>query len=293
MTLFQLNCFQMLARCLNFTQASKELFITQPTLSRSIVALEEELGFPLFERTSRVVHLTNAGQVFYKECDNIMDALNHGIEQARLASEWTSGTIRVGLPNNSFSQRVIDILLELKKEYPGIDLQIVMRRPTELVNALDNDQVDIIIASGKPRSANICSLLFENSVDCVVLPVSHPLSDRKTIAMQELQNEKFILTSRTTSLVGYENVFLLASQAGFIPDVVHLARTVNEIITLVSLNVGISILYEDHKIEKATGVRFIPLQERHMFSRYLMWKKDGNKLVQLLVDQVERQLPLI
>ncbi len=291
MTLFQLTCFQTLAHYLNFTQAARELFITQPTLSRSISGLEEELGFPLFERTSRVVHLTPAGKVFRRECNSIMDALNHGIEQARLASELTSGTLRIGLPNNSFNQRIIDILLELKEKHPGIELQIIMQRPTELVSALDNDQADIIIASGKPRSANICSLLFEENIDCAVLPASHPLSGRESVAMQELRDEKFILTSRTTSLAGYENVFLLASQAGFIPNIVHLARTVNEILTLVSLNVGISVLYENHKLEKASNVVFIPLLEHHMFSRYLIWKRNGNPLAQVLVDLVEQQTP--
>ena len=75
-----LNNFRVLAEKLNFTTAAKALYMSQPSLSKSISRLESHLGFPLFERSTREVRLTPAGQSFYKDTVELIDLYEQAVQ---------------------------------------------------------------------------------------------------------------------------------------------------------------------------------------------------------------------
>ena len=91
-----LENFKVLAEKLNFTRAAKTLFMSQPSLSKSINRLEERLGFPLFERSTREVELTPAGRSFYKDTIELLDLYDQAVHRARAQSKHPDVSVKVG-----------------------------------------------------------------------------------------------------------------------------------------------------------------------------------------------------
>lgn len=92
----QIKCFLSVANLLNFTNAARECFISQQSLSQQISMMENELGFSLFTRNNRAVSLTSAGLVFLEEAKHISALYDKGVERSRAAAAGTLGSLSVG-----------------------------------------------------------------------------------------------------------------------------------------------------------------------------------------------------
>ena len=98
MTIAQMSHFYALCQSGSYTQAAKQLYITQPALSKSIAALESELNLRLVERSTRTVALTAAGEEFARACEEMLEVYRKGVNNARTAAGDISGLVRFGLP---------------------------------------------------------------------------------------------------------------------------------------------------------------------------------------------------
>ena len=97
----QLEYFKAVARSLNFTRAAEECHVAQPAISQQIRALENELGFDLFIRSTKGVNLTDAGRVYYHETIGVLDALERSVKRARAIADGVAGTLTVGISNSA------------------------------------------------------------------------------------------------------------------------------------------------------------------------------------------------
>lgn len=100
MTIAQMSHFYALCQSGSYTQAAKQLYITQPALSKSIAALESELNLRLVERSTRTVALTAAGEEFARACEEMLEVYRKGVNNARTAAGDISGLVRFGLPRD-------------------------------------------------------------------------------------------------------------------------------------------------------------------------------------------------
>ena len=98
MTIAQMSHFYALCQSGSYTQAAKQLYITQPALSKSIAALESELNLRLVERSTRTVALTAAGEEFARACEEMLEVYRKGVNNARTAAGDISGLVRFGPP---------------------------------------------------------------------------------------------------------------------------------------------------------------------------------------------------
>lgn len=284
MTIFQLECFWALAQSLNFTQAAAQQYITQPALSRSILALEQELGIVLVNRTRQRVSLTPAGQVFTAECRKMIDVYQSGVQRARLATEQLIGSVRLGVPNDSFEPLAVRLVRVVAARHPGVHIELKFNSPTALVRALDDDLVDIIVASGKPRTNGAQSILLQRREDCAVFPVGHPLAEREHVNFSELRHENFVVISRSSSVAGYESVITKASDAGFTPNIIWEADTVSSVLMQVACGMGVSVLYREHQRLCGDDVAFVPLTGCQPFDRHLIWKDNDDPCLATVVS---------
>lgn len=116
-----LEYFKYIAKYKNITSAAKQLYISQSTLSRHIMALENELGVKLFERNNKQVELTEAGRVFYSESDSFTNHMDSVIKSVQNAGKGHSGVLKITAPSNLyyFLSKPIAVM---KERYPGIRL---------------------------------------------------------------------------------------------------------------------------------------------------------------------------
>jgi len=115
-----LKYFQYIAKYKNITQAAKHLYISQSTLSRHIMTLENELGVKLFERNNKMVTLTEAGKILYKDSDSLIDHMDSLTKNVISAGKGHSGILKITAPKSMY--RILTKPLELARaEYPDIN----------------------------------------------------------------------------------------------------------------------------------------------------------------------------
>ncbi|MCD8354608.1 MAG: LysR family transcriptional regulator [Clostridiales bacterium] len=144
MTLKQLNCFLTVAETLNFARAAEKLYTTQPSVTRSIKSLEEELGVTLFSRHSRKVELTPAGSYLQDELRHMSQELNAAIQNTQKIHNQFSNEIRIGVTDLMELPYLPQTMQEFHEENPAISLQLHVKEFRELVQALIEEKLDLI-----------------------------------------------------------------------------------------------------------------------------------------------------
>lgn len=292
MTLNQIECFIVLAQQLNFTQAAEALFMAQPALSRTILALEREMDIQLFYRNSRSVSLTPAGQAFLKECPRILESHQRSLSAARLAQEGYRGEIMLGILRDAFDAAVVDIFQTVKQAYPEIHITVAAHSHSELYRRFSDGELDAIVDFGSSRPLeDIDSIVLRQDTQCVVLPSDSPLASAGHLRMDELKEEKFIAMSRVDSQPGHDFLWRMATDAGFIPNVVAEASHVPSLLVMVACGMGITTLTSDLAYLAQGRVVFVPLVGVPLSTHALVWHpNDTNPALPYFVDAVRQRM---
>ncbi len=284
MTMTQIYYFYILAKTGNFTRTSQQLYITQPTLSKSISALEDEIKVKLIERTTRSVELTPAGSCFAQACGKILEDYHIGLDQALAAAKLMIGTISFGLPLEQYQPQAVKLIRLIHEKYPGLKTQLHFFPGSGLLRAADHEGVDFVIASGRARNEKLKSLVLSHK-DCVaVLPYDHPLASEKEISFSQLRHEDMIAMSYKTFNAEFDAIVGLGIQCGFSPHVTFEATTIAELLMMVACGKGVSVLKADHQVVTGTQVAFVPLREKFSLDECLIWKDRGTPMQALVIN---------
>ncbi len=135
--------FYTVARTGNISRAAKELYISQPAISKSIQKLEENLGCKLFSRSSRGVHLTDEGQLLFGHVMEAFNTLNLGEEKLKKSIELGVGHLKIGVSTTLCKYMLLPCLKEFIRENPHINISISCQSSNETLHLLDDDKIDI------------------------------------------------------------------------------------------------------------------------------------------------------
>jgi DNA-binding transcriptional LysR family regulator len=197
MDLRHLRYFLAVAEEGHFGRAAQRLHIVQSALSMQIRALEEELGGPLFLRTSRRVELTEAGILLRAEAQRTLDQAAHAQRVVQRSLRGEMGTVRIGFAGNAvFSGRLMADVRAFRAAYP--DAEVILRElaPQQQVEAIQNGQLDLGYAPSHGGQVHDTDLLFERIGTwplVVALPEDHPLAIQKTLRVPMLAAESLII----------------------------------------------------------------------------------------------------
>lgn len=275
MTIFQIECFLALSQSLNFRQTSEDLFISQPTLSRNIASLEQELGVQLLVRNTKTVELTAAGKRFSGSASDLLQRYQRSIEDAKQARDGRVGQLKLGIQMDTFEPFVVDLVNAFRAGHPEIELQLRPLSVSRLQRELNGGRLDLIIGSGESSLKHPGKLLLSERSECVVLPINHPLAEHESIRMEELREETFVSMSPITSASGQYLLLKYANDAGFTPNIAATAESVPALMMLVACGVGITVLYQDLAIHSRHRLKFVPLESVESFKRYLVWDEEN------------------
>ncbi|RZI61194.1 MAG: LysR family transcriptional regulator [Rubrivivax sp.] len=142
MELYQLKSFLAVVAERNLTRAAEKVFTSVPAVSAQIKALEEELGVQLFERSSRGMTLTSAGEKLAEEARRTLDAAQRLRQAAAQIRGAVQGVLRMGTVTDPISLRLGDVMVKLAERHPGIALQLMQRLSLHSVQALRRGDVD-------------------------------------------------------------------------------------------------------------------------------------------------------
>nr|WP_299244942.1 LysR family transcriptional regulator [uncultured Halomonas sp.] len=269
-----IRAFIAVAETLHFKKAADILCITQPAFSRLIKGLEESVGAELFKRTTRQVELTEAGRLFLAECQEALSHLERGAHLAQLAAQGDIGRITVAYNDFSINGVLPEILDRFKEKYPGIAIDLTYMPSHEQYQAIKDYDIDVgfLIGPLELKGVETHRLALERVV--AILPRRHPLATRKSIKIEELAEERFILGAESGWQAFRTYTFELCLKSGFTPYVIQEATTSNGIFGLVAANMGISLYSECAKSFKREGIAIVPLaNEQHRIETIAAWNQ--------------------
>ncbi len=212
--LFQeLESFLMLAECLNYSVAASKLYISQPSLSKTISTMEEELGFKLFLRSTRRVELTEEGRRFYLLSKAYLEqvrALNEGDR----AISSIKGKLTIRMENILDTSFIPFILSAFHSRYPEVKLSTGTQKGYELIESIRAGKTDIGVISSfeVPEDGFLYKMLYPYQMS-VLVSHDHPLGRRRIVPLKALKGETFVVLDASTS-DSTQTILNLCAKAG-------------------------------------------------------------------------------
>lgn len=236
--------FVAVAEELSFSRAAQKLHMAQPPLSTQIKQLEEELGVQLFERSSRGVRATDAGELLLEEARRIFLQVDQTVRVVQRVGHGEVGRLTLGFVPSSSNEVLPPILSNFSEQFPEVELFLREMRPDLIVQRLHAKQLDagfVYLPLDDPTLAVEC-LSREPLV--LALADTHPLASESEVDLRSIAQEPFILPARYQKIPGlYGQVTEACRQAGFTPNAVQKdVWLMQTIVGLVAGNIGVALV---------------------------------------------------
>lgn len=240
MELQQLKYFQTVARLEHMTLAAKELYVAQPSLSRSIARLEEEVGAPLFDRQGRNIRLNPLGRAFLQHVERAFSELEEGQQEVADMAGIAKGLVRLAVLYTVSAQLVPELIKEFHQKYPSIHFHLFQNASQTMVNQLEQDDIDICITSPHPVQPDIEWTPLMTEEIFLVVPADHRLAGRNGIHLHEVSEENFVSLKQGYGL--REMTDRLCQQAGFKPRPTFEVDELTIVHGLVAAGLGVAFI---------------------------------------------------
>jgi LysR family transcriptional regulator, transcription activator of glutamate synthase operon len=236
--------FVVLAQTGNFMEAADILYSSQSTLSKHIKSLETELGVPLFDRTTRKVVISKYGQIFLPYAKKITELQDQYIAILKSNLETDRETLNLGSIYGLAQYKITDVLVRFKKSRPQATLNVLQSSSRDLKEMLRQRKCDLaFIRDIEDPEDEFINIPYVNDTIVAVLPIAHPLAKQKTIPLQKLANENFLLEVPDT--MPYRLSIRACELSGFEPKVAITNIDREYLIDLVSKGMGVSLILKE------------------------------------------------
>lgn len=236
------------------TDASYALGVTQPTLSRALARMEDELGVRVFERAPDGVHVTPNGQLVVAAARDVVGRYGQLVDQLASVLDPDGGVVRLAFLDSIASSLVPQVLRGFHEHAPRVRVLLSQEPGHDIVADLESGAADVAITSAHPPGAYGWHSLQEERL-VLVVPHRHRLRDRRRVRLAELADEELVTTP-----VGFGyRTFLdnLLRDAGVAPAISFESQDLATIEGLVAAGLGVAILPE--AIAGTSGTVGIPL----------------------------------
>ncbi|MDG0812687.1 LysR family transcriptional regulator [Cohnella rhizosphaerae] len=193
MEYLQLRYFAEVARLQSFSKAAEALHIAQPSLSRAIKSLENELGVVLFDRTTRYMRLTDDGEIVLRHATAALSMIRDLVTTLNEGRQLQSGELLLGLPPVIGASIFAGIIAGFRSEYPGIRLRLVEEGGKIVERLLIESKLDVGIVVLPVDEKQFESLTLTERRLSLVLKADHPLASNDSVRLSELRGESFIM----------------------------------------------------------------------------------------------------
>lgn len=221
----------------NISHAAIRLGIAQPALSRQMKHLEENLRVKLFERGSRRIRLTEAGQVLYNRVESILGMVDGTVREIKEIGSGTKGTIRIGTITTSGAMILPDLIAEFRKIYPDVTFEIWEAEGARIIELLDNRLIEIAITRTQVDNMTYELLVLPNEPLVVVMNSNNLCGkDAETIRLEELKDQPLIIPLRWKS-----NFIAACKKLDFDPNIICVSDSIVQDLMMVKMNLGIAM----------------------------------------------------
>jgi len=255
-----MQAFIAVAEELHFGRAAARLHTAQSPLSQTIRKLERELGATLFERSTRSVSLTAAGQAFLPHARAVLDEVEAARKATHASAGGVYGRVAIGFSGVLNHRSLPPLTRAVRERFPDISLDLVGRVMTrDAVEQLNSGRLDLAFVGLPVDSSLIRTRLIAQESLGVVLPSDHPLAARPGVDIAELTDQGFITTPLSAGSALQESVLRACVAAGFRPRVVQESTDPYMILLLVAAGVGVALMTKSIALVLPPGTSYVPL----------------------------------
>ena len=213
--------FYHVANTLSFSEASKQLFISQSAVSQSIKVLEKKLNQTLFIRSTKRVSLTPEGEILLKHIEPAINLIQKGENQLLEANTLNGGQLRIGASDTICRYFLVPYLQKFHVLYPNVHIKVTNQTSIECARLLENGQVDFIVTnfpnSGLSNAQNIRPIKDFSDV-FIANRKSFPLED-KVLTLKELQNYPILMLTRKSTTSEFLHRMFQRSRLDLVPEI--------------------------------------------------------------------------
>lgn len=273
MDIKHLQYFIEVANYNSFTRAADHLFITQPTISKMIKNLENDLGVELFDRSGKKLSLTDAGRVVYEQALLINKAFNNLETEMDNLLGLKKGHIRIGLPPIIDSTFFPKLIGRFHQRYPNITFQLIEDGSKKIEESVADDSLDIgiIMLPTNPNLFHYVSFIKEDLK--LILHPTHPYASKQKVQLADLKDENFIMFNKEYAL--RDLIISSCNRAGFNPRIMSESSRWDFIEELVACKMGVALLPESICRQLSTQVQAVEITNPSLdWNLGIIWRKE-------------------
>ncbi|MGW6203646.1 LysR family transcriptional regulator [Streptomyces sp. NPDC055089] len=260
MELRHLFAFVAVAEELHFGRAAKRLQMAQPPLSQQIRRLEKELGVQLFERNTRSVRLTSAGESFLQPVRTVIADLDTAVQAAKAAGRGEYGRVSIGFAGASSHETLPRLTRAVRAAHPAIELVMTGQTYANVALARVADgSLDLGFVRLPVTQPGVTFRVIDEEELVCALPSDHPLAARESVPLEVLAGEPFVSFPANTGSTVRDAMVGACEAAGFNPRVVQEAPDSYTILALVAAGVGVTLTVTSVQHIQQSGLVYRPL----------------------------------
>lgn len=262
-----LRYFVAVAEELHFGRAAVRLHIAQPPLSQQIKQLEQNLGHPLFVRTSRAVSLTPAGKELLERARRTLTRVEEDLSAVRRVGRGEVGALTIAFTGSAIlSDPLPEAIRAYRRQFPEVDLRLREMGTMLQIDALRDGTIDLGFLRDPGPFDGLVIEELQREPYVAVLPSRHTLAKLKIVAVAKLRGEPFIFHRRSIGPLAFDRTMAVCERAGFLPQIVQEAPQWPTAIRLVESGLGITIAPTCVSKLETMGVVFRPINAKGAFT---------------------------
>lgn len=285
--------FVVLSRTGNYQKAADELFISQPSLTRHIKLLEKELGASVFDRSTRRVELSEAGQCLLPYAEKITRLMDECGSAVSSSVKSAKNGITVGSIPAMTQYGVTDILASFKHDNPACTINVVEDESPALLQYLRDDKCDFAFLREYAQEAapdDMDRVLITQDTIVTILPRDHRLASEPFITIDQLKNENLLLLKGELL---YRKLVAAYDDVGFHPKFSFTGTRVENIVDMVSRGLGVSFVLRSSAMQlKDKNIAVVDFRPEFVTELSLAYKKSKrlNQISARFLDSVKRRV---
>jgi DNA-binding transcriptional LysR family regulator len=272
MDLRQIRYFLAVADTLSFRRAAERIAVSQPALSQRIKALEDDIGAPLFERSSRGVALTPAGEVFQRGARKILREVELALSSARLADRGESGDLTIAFNEIAGQQPLVGQCLGLfRAAFPNVAVQLSEMGMAAQEDALLSGAVDIGFHYRVPGPATgLAYRIVDEAAFMLVMPEGHALARKAAISLEDLANQPMVRLRREINADTHDGIVQAFEAHRIRPRILVEASSDAAMLSLVSAGLGLAIVMGAQRRGGWEGLALRPIEGLAMAKQFVL-----------------------
>ena len=271
-----IKCFMALCETLSFTEAARQLFMTQQSVSKYIAKLEEDLGFQLFQRTHHYVVMTRAGESFYALFSDVERQFQETMEQTRTYYHGLSNSLHIGyLEWLDISAGIGKALREMKNESPELEFEGEKHPQYELNELFLSRKLDLIITYREfaPKDQGVKNLKVLDTPLVLLVSPEHPKAVPGA-TVEDFKSEPFIkaAASRESLSESRSRARRQCRELGFTPSRIIISPNLESAYMAVELGQGIMVSTMLSRVSRQSNLKIYPIGQTEEL--LCLWQED-------------------